>query len=171
MAEQLRRDHVVIAPETGVSLTEAELAAVREAATSGSVPVYLAWLPDRDRAGHAGYANTYDALDQLMAEVGEKGYYAVMDTPKYAVTEGVGYRPPFADPELLLGRPGPALTRYVSALAADPPEPPYEETAEDDDYWGGPVSAMTAGLVMGVPAFLGLLLVVWVAGVVRGRRA
>jgi len=165
----VRADHVYIAPETGVALGDTELAAVRAAATAGEVPVYLAFLPDRDRAGAPGYANRYDALDQLMAGVGEPGYYAVLDSLTLAVTDAVGYRWPYADSDLLQGRPGPALTRYVTALAAEPPEPPYDDTAasDDDGYWGGPVSATAAGLLMGVGGFLGLLALVSIAGAIR----
>lgn len=167
IADRLAADHVYVAPEAHVDLSEDELAQVRRAATAAETPVYLAWLPDRDRAGSPGYRLTYDALDQLMATVGEKGYYAVMDGPTLAITDAVGYRRPYADDELLLGRPGEALTRYVAALGDYPPEPPYDDPADRDGYWGGPASATTAGLLMGGGGFLGLLALVGLAGLIR----
>jgi hypothetical protein len=164
IAARLRVDHVYVAPEAHAPISDSEIAQLRRTAVAGEVPVYLAWLPDRDRAGSPGWRNTYDALDQLEASVGRKGYYVVMDRQTLPITGAVGYRDPYADADLLLGRAGKALNAYVTALSQDPPEAPYDDQPDDEGYWGGTASATTAGLLFGVGGFLALLAIVALAG-------
>ncbi len=156
--EEVRTNHVYIAPETGLSLTEEELAEAVRLATTGPTPVYLAWLPSYNQARNPGWGTVYDALDQLMDGVDEPGYYAVLDTGSMEVSDAVGYQTPFPDSDLLEGRPGPGLARYIAALAAEEQEPASEEPeaarVEQESSWGLRIGAAIIGVIIGLGLYL-----------------
>ncbi|MGK2875578.1 MAG: hypothetical protein ACSLEW_08035 [Nocardioides sp.] len=155
LAEGVRRDHFWAAPEVASLLTAEELDDLSRVASNAPVPLFVGFVGDSDLASETGAYTRYSALDQMMAEIRKKGYYALIDQRGSGITESLGYDNPYTDDSLLTGRLYEGITRFVEALAAVEPEP--LDSRSTSDYWGGPVGGFFAGLLMVVPAY-GLLL-------------
>ena len=154
-----------VAPELRGQLSDDEVAGIEQIVADSDVPLFVVWWEDtRD----AGYNTAYAALDQLRVGVGEDGYYAVVTRGSYPLVEAVGYASPYVDADAK-GRPADALTRYVTELAAVPPEP-EREPGSGSDYWGGAGGGIAAGLLFAGLGYLGLLLIIGIVGAARPAR-
>jgi hypothetical protein len=161
----LRRDHFYVGPELRDRLTDTEFQAISDAAQQAATPTYVVWWDDVGSDG--GFGAGYEANDQIMAAIGEDGYYAVVTNGRSsAELDAVGYDRPDVDSTLAQGRPQVALLRFVKALGAAPRE---EEYTDSSDYWGGPGGGLAAGALIAGPSFLLLLAVVRVAALFRRR--
>lgn len=156
-----------VGPELRRELSDDEVATIERAISAAPVPVFVVWWEDtRD----AGYSNSYAALDQLRAGVGRDGFYAVLTPGGVPLTEAVGYETPYVD-EDAKGRPAAALDRFVTELAAVPPERATPAGDSDWDYWGGAGGGFAAGLLFAALGYLGLMAVLAVIAVLVPRRA
>lgn len=154
-------DGFYIAPNRAGDLTDAEVNKAEAAIADADVPVFVAWMGD---AGDGGYYTDYDGLDQLRAGVGQKGFYILFgkDGP---ISGAVGYDGPYADADLAMGRPGEGLVRYINEIAAQP-----ATTSPENDYWGGTAGGIGAGLLFVALGYGALILIVWITGLVAGKR-
>lgn len=154
-----------VGPELRDELTPAQVADIEEIIGGAEVPLFIVWW---DRARDAGYNTPYAALDQLRVGVDREGYYAVVTEGYMPVLEAVGYEAPYirADGK---GRPADALTRIATEMAELPPRVDAP-SGERSDYWGGVGGGIAAGLLFAGLAYLGLLVVVGIAGVARRSR-
>ncbi len=154
-----------VGPELRDELTPAEVDRIERVIAGAEARLFVVWW---DQARDAGYNTPYAALDQLRAGVGEDGYYAVVTEGYIPLLESVGYQSPYIDADGK-GRPAEALTQIVREMAQIPPS---EDTPPGprSDYWGGVGGGIAAGLLFGGLAYLGLLLVVGIAGATRRSR-
>jgi hypothetical protein len=167
-AQALERDHFYAAPEVREQFTDSQYDAIVRAAKAAPTPVYVVFWADYGY--DAGYLGDLEACDQLMALIGHKGYYAVVTQAGYgAQVDALGYEVPSVDDALAQGRPSAAMLRFVKALGDAPRERPYSDS--ESDYWGGPGGGIAAGALMAVGGFFTLMLLVWLASLLRRRAA
>lgn len=149
-----------IGPELRGELSADEVSRIRRIIDDSPTPLFVIWW---ERTRQAGYSPE-SAIDQVRAGVFSEGFYAVLSPGERPQVEALGYEPPRIEADGT-GRPGAALTRLVANLAGAEAVRPGEPRA-DSDYWGGAGGGFAAGLLFAVLAYLGLLLVVGLMGVV-----
>ncbi len=154
-----------VGPELRDELTPAQVAGIEEIIAGAEVPLFIVWW---DEARDAGYNTPYAALDQLRVGVGREGYYALVTEGYVPLLEAVGHASPYIDADGK-GRPADSLTRIATEMAELPPRADIRP-APESDYWGGVGGGITAGLLFAGLGYLGLLIVIGIAGLARGPR-
>jgi hypothetical protein len=155
-----------VGPELRGRLSANEVARIERIIDDAPVPLYVVWW---SQTYDGGYNTPYAALDQLRAGVGTDGFYAVVTDGGNPLTEAVGYEWPYVEADAK-GRPGPALERYVTELAAVPPVREIVSEDSDWDYWGGPGGGFAAGLLFAALGYLGLMGLLAIVALFAPRR-
>lgn len=154
--DEIRRDGVHVADDARWMVSEqAEREIERAAATSGHQVLTIVWTPS-DEAGD-GYEKVAEKLEQEFS--GEQVVIYVYEGPAEGDVVVVGAYPYqfgfssftdfVGDPETLLPRAVLDAEQIIDWELADPPE--------HEGYWGGRISQVAAGAVIGIGA-TGLLL-------------
>lgn len=162
-AAALEKDHFYAAPEVREQFTDAQYAALVDAAKSTRTPVYVVFWGD---VGYdAGYLGDLEACKQLTQLIDRRGYYGIVTQGGYgSEEEAVGYGAPMIDGDIAQGRPAAGMMRYIKALGDAPREKP-----SSFDYWGGPGGGIAAGALFTVPGFFVLMLLVKIASLFRRK--